>query len=146
MPDMPMYLRNDYSIACNSSRYRFGVLWATLAIVVYPVGITSFYAAVLYKNRRMIQQKDWPTSQRDVAPSPEEEDEEGNEAEPPPLGRTARWLARHGLIRLRDPNVPAPRKRRRVRLLSLIGGEIEFLHRAYKGECWYWEVRRLSTH
>lgn len=29
----------DRSISCSSSRYRFGVLWATAMLFVYPIGI-----------------------------------------------------------------------------------------------------------
>lgn len=42
------YLVADYSIACPSERYSFGVIWASVMVVVYPVGISvSLYAAVI---------------------------------------------------------------------------------------------------
>jgi len=35
VPGTPRYLRNDYSIAQNSTRYKFGFAWATFMIFVY---------------------------------------------------------------------------------------------------------------
>ena len=51
MPGTPTYLRLDMSIACNTPRYRFGVMWAIAMIIVYPIGILSFYYFVLRYNR-----------------------------------------------------------------------------------------------
>jgi hypothetical protein len=48
------YLRNDFSIASTSSRYKFGVTWATAMFMVYPVGIPFIYYVVLRHNRDKI--------------------------------------------------------------------------------------------
>ena len=44
-------MSNDYSIACNSPRYRFGLVWACVGILVYPVGVLSLYAYFLWHNK-----------------------------------------------------------------------------------------------
>jgi hypothetical protein len=51
MPGTPTYLRLDMSIACNTPRYRFGVYWAIVMIIIYPIGILSSYYFVLRYNR-----------------------------------------------------------------------------------------------
>jgi hypothetical protein len=60
-PNMPLFMLNDYSIACNSSRYYFGFVWAIIGILVYPAGVTTLYLVVLYMNRDMIKHKDDPS-------------------------------------------------------------------------------------
>lgn len=37
--DSSNYLAVDFQIVCNSQRYNFGVAWAAVMIVIYPVGI-----------------------------------------------------------------------------------------------------------
>ena len=44
-------MSNDYSIACNSPRYTFGLVWACVSIVVYPVGVLTLYAYFLWSNK-----------------------------------------------------------------------------------------------
>ena len=51
IPGTPKYMSNDYSIACNSPRYRFGIVWACVGILVYPVGVLSLYAYFLWHNK-----------------------------------------------------------------------------------------------
>ena len=50
LPGTPKYMSNDYSIACNSSRYTFGLVWACVGILVYPVGVLALYAYFLWDN------------------------------------------------------------------------------------------------
>ena len=129
MPGTPLYLRNDLSISCSSPRYRFGVHWATAMIFVYPIGITCLYAYVLYVNRGdIINQRDSaipvvvsiPSSiinvsstEETISPSPCAKD-----AFPPSTSASAR----SGVMQY------------------VTSKEIEFLHKAYEGRCWYWEV------
>ena len=54
VPGTPKYMSNDYSIACNSSRYTFGLVWACVGILVYPVGVLVLYAYFLWDNRNDI--------------------------------------------------------------------------------------------
>jgi hypothetical protein len=54
VPGIPKYLENDLSIACDSDRYRFGVIWAIVMVFVYPVGISAVYFYCLYINRNQI--------------------------------------------------------------------------------------------
>ena len=44
-------MSNDYSIACNSPRYTFGLVWACVSILVYPVGVLALYAYFLWSNK-----------------------------------------------------------------------------------------------
>ena len=44
-------MRNDFSIACNSPRYKFGVVWASVGILIYPVGVLLLYAYCLWQNK-----------------------------------------------------------------------------------------------
>ena len=55
LPGTPTYLKNDHSIACNSSRYTFGINWAYTMIVVYPFGIPCIYAYWLFLSRAGIK-------------------------------------------------------------------------------------------
>ena len=96
----PLYLRNDLSISCSSTRYYLGVYWAIAMIFVYPIGITSMYAYVLYVNREDIMQA-CPTHV------------------PTSFSQTAT---------------------RRGPMQYITSKEIEFLHKAYEGRFWYWEV------
>jgi len=57
VPGMPTYLRHDYSIACDSARYQFGVTLGIAMILVYPIGIPLMYFYLLYQNRHMISSK-----------------------------------------------------------------------------------------
>ena len=55
LPGTPTYLRNDYSISCDSPRYRFGVVWAVVMIFIYPIGIPLMYFGLLYSARNAIK-------------------------------------------------------------------------------------------
>jgi len=57
VPGMPTYLRHDYSIACDSALYQFGVTLGIAMILVYPIGIPLMYFYLLYQNRHMISSK-----------------------------------------------------------------------------------------
>ena len=46
------YLRSDQSIDCDSPGHRLDKIYAMSMILVYPLGITVFYAYVLVKKRR----------------------------------------------------------------------------------------------
>ena len=54
IPGTPKYMSNDLSIACNSPRYVFGIVWACVGIVVYPVGVLSLYGYCLWRNKEEI--------------------------------------------------------------------------------------------
>ena len=51
------YLRRDYSIECTSSKYRFGVVWASIMVVAYPIGIPLLNFWLLYKRRFEIKHR-----------------------------------------------------------------------------------------
>jgi hypothetical protein len=48
------YLEADYSIECSSARYDFGVVWAAVFVMVYPVGIPCMYFYLLYEAKGLI--------------------------------------------------------------------------------------------
>ena len=53
--DGKRYLRADYTIDCDSLKHRTFQFYASLMMLVYPLGIPAIYAVLLFKNRRMLQ-------------------------------------------------------------------------------------------
>jgi hypothetical protein len=67
------YMRNDLSIATNSQRYRFGIIWAAIFLVVYPIGVPLLYLYVLWYNRKAIKSTVDDIPKRDTSsPQPHE--------------------------------------------------------------------------
>ena len=67
------YLRGDYSIRCDSGKHRALKVYAGLMIFVYPVGIPSLFAWLLYSNRVVLSNKESGGDEDPVAePSAEE--------------------------------------------------------------------------
>lgn len=52
--DGSSYLRADYSISCHAANRAGWVLYAVVAICVYPIGIPCMYMAVLWRRRKEI--------------------------------------------------------------------------------------------
>jgi hypothetical protein len=52
------YLTADMNIACNSTYYYGGVYYASIMILIYPVGIPLFYFILLINNRTEIRNRD----------------------------------------------------------------------------------------
>jgi hypothetical protein len=48
------YMTADYSVSCESDKYRFGCIWTICMIFIYPVGIPAYYFHVLYIHRALI--------------------------------------------------------------------------------------------
>ena len=44
----------DYSVDCNSSRYKVFVWYAIAMILIYPVGIPLLYASLLFSHRKAL--------------------------------------------------------------------------------------------
>jgi len=153
VPGTPTYMQNDYrcavvassakcslgcliyptsspSIACNSPRYTFGVIWASVMIVVYPVGTLGMYFFFLYKNRAAI-----------VAIKAEEEAKErngdGENVQEDTHGASERRQRQHGRGSILD-HAKLLLSDRAWRVVS--PKELTFLYEAYKGRVWYWEV------
>ena len=128
LPGTPHFLRNDLSISCSSSRYRLGFRIAVAMIFVYPIGITSMYAYVLYMNREDIMKQK-------------------NHINVTPSSPSCQIVATGVQEPYSSPSAVSPRSDR-VGLMQYVSyKEIDFLHKAYEGRCWYWEivetVRRL---
>ena len=51
------YLRRDYSIECNGDRFYFGVIWASIMIIIYPCGLPLLNFWLLYKHRNYIMHR-----------------------------------------------------------------------------------------
>jgi hypothetical protein len=129
MPGTPHYLRNDLSISCSSSRYYLGVHWAIAMIFVYPIGITSMYAYVLYINREDIINQGESIAEIDELPSATADS--GDDTQSAPCSLSAR-----------SASVRVSTRGRLMQRITL--KEIQFLHKAYEGRCWYWEVVETS--
>lgn len=52
-----LFLRADMSISCSSDYYYSGVAYATLMILVYPVGIPGLYLLLLFRRRDLIRSR-----------------------------------------------------------------------------------------
>ena len=46
--DDDMYMTADYSVSCETARYRFGFIYALCAMFIYPIGIPALYFGLLY--------------------------------------------------------------------------------------------------
>ena len=44
-----LYLQSDLTISCTSNRYHMGLVWVSLMIILYPIGIPLLYFTLLYK-------------------------------------------------------------------------------------------------
>ena len=53
--DDKLYLRADYRLECDSPKHRTLQVYAGLMIFLYPVGIPSLYAFVLFSNRHVLR-------------------------------------------------------------------------------------------
>jgi hypothetical protein len=128
--DIPSFLRNDMSIACtgpNSGRYRFGVIWASVMILVYPVGVLSIYLYTLWYNKLAIKEKDLSPVELVLL-----------------LKREARMRKRYKKLHGTEdgfvmPGRPPPPPEKGI-MKYVTKTELNFLHRSYEGRCWYWEV------
>ena len=55
LDDRKIYLRADYTITCDSPKHRALQIYASLMIFLYPVGIPTLYACLLFTHRRILQ-------------------------------------------------------------------------------------------
>ena len=55
LDDGKRYLRADYTIECDSPKHRAFQIYASLMMLVYPLGIPAMYTIVLFNNRRMLR-------------------------------------------------------------------------------------------
>jgi hypothetical protein len=129
MPGVPKFLLLDMSIACtgaNNGRYRFGVIWAAVMIVVYPVGVLAFYFYTLYHNRFDIVEKDLTGLELEILLEEEarerQEYMDAHDGSDEGFVMTGRQPPSKGVMKF------------------VTASELSFLHRAYEGRCWYWEV------
>lgn len=55
LDDGKNYLRADYRIDCDSEKHKSLQVYAAFMVVVYPIGIPLFFAALLYRQRDVLQ-------------------------------------------------------------------------------------------
>ena len=55
LDDGKRYLRADYTIACDSSKYKALQIFSSLMILMDPVGIPAFYVGMLSLNRHVLR-------------------------------------------------------------------------------------------
>ena len=112
------YLRRDYTIECSGSKFYFGVVWACIMIIVYPIGLPLLNFWLLYKRRHQIQNRFHPENNNDYG------DGDGDSGE----------LDYYSAVS-------------NLRILSGDTRIIEFLYRSYIPRLWYFEcvetLRRL---
>jgi hypothetical protein len=133
------YLNKDLSISCDSSRYQFGIIWAAIMVVVYPVGIPALYLYVLYRNRHAIM---YGTPEKEIRRRslqihrPLSEEEEAGVLTELEARQKEHYIQYNG-----DDDSPAMPRRRNPKLTDYITPkEIYFLHQAYEPQYWYWEI------
>ena len=108
------YLRSDYSISCNSDRYAYGVAWASVMLVVYPLGVPLLYLYLLYNAREVISQR------RDVGMN---------------WGGASQSVAcKSGSSSVSDAEGGSGSSRQEILI------PLTFLYAYYLPEYWYWEV------
>ena len=44
-------MRMDYSISCGSLEHTSAIVWASVMILVYPIGVPALYFFMLYRVR-----------------------------------------------------------------------------------------------
>jgi len=108
-----LYLRADYTIACDSDRYHFGMWWAVGCIFLYPLGVPLFYYKVLFDNRENIVHRNEPFVLKDEMGQVIMDEEFPDDVK-----------VDEDLTRARDDALHS----------------VRFLFWQYEPEYWYWEV------
>jgi hypothetical protein len=95
--DYGTYMVADYSISCDSSKYKLFSVYASVFLVIFVIGIPSFYFQQLWTNRHLLDpgQDDYMKHQLElnIKCTPEDAlawalaEREKNELENPSLGR-----------------------------------------------------------
>jgi hypothetical protein len=112
------YMRNDPAISITSDRYKFGIGWASAMFLVYPIGVPCLYLFVLYINKDKIKAKDGhPSVSASLTSQPSKRTVDGAED------------SKSVVETVREYVTPEA---------------ISFLHGAYEGQFWYWELLETS--
>jgi hypothetical protein len=150
------YLRNDLSIRCDSPRYKFGIAWASVMFIIYPFGIPFLYFWVLYHNRHSILR----IKEAEEAIRKEEEEREKAGLSSRRTRKGAGFGAMvgmgFGMNATQGATVAGTGKdeeeagaavhhgvdeENRTGVMKYITPDaIKFLHKAYEGQFWYWEI------
>lgn len=122
-----LFLTADMSISCTSTYYYDGVIYASVMILLYPIGVPCLYYYLLYCGRSELKHRD---------DKPQEEKEVENDTVNPLNG---------GLVGSRVKSVSSDgsittSKARSAEKLSVGVARINFLWQAYQPKYWYWEV------
>jgi hypothetical protein len=128
------YLNKDLSISCDSNRYQFGIIWAAVMVIVYPVGIPALYLYVLYRNRHAIM---YGTPEKELRRKSLEVHHNLTAEEEADVLAELETRQKEEEDRLQtESNHRVPKQ-----LTDYITPkEIYFLHQAYEPQFWYWEI------
>ena len=69
LDDHKLYLRADYTITCDSPKHRALQIYASFMIFLYPVGIPTLYACLLFRHRRILQSESDREESLEVMPT-----------------------------------------------------------------------------
>ena len=69
LDDHKLYLQADYTITCDSPKHRALQIYASLMIFLYPVGIPTLYAYLLFRHRRILQNERGREESLEVMPT-----------------------------------------------------------------------------
>jgi hypothetical protein len=107
------YLLADSSISCSSPEFTFGVVWAGVSVLFYPIGIPLYYYYKLWRRRFDILALTTTSGSGSSSGSGPSVDEGSSESllSPPPLHEVSNKTA-----------------------------VLSFLYESYKPQFWYWEV------
>jgi len=141
------------SIACNSPRYVFGVIWACAMIVVYPIGVLGLYFYFLYHNREAIKEMKVTEAEekrkQKVGGEHEgrgENHDDDDIHQAVNLGGSSHCSDDHTAHAGATAGAASPQQETHDDKKGLSKGpivgpaELTFLYRAYEGRVWYWEV------
>jgi hypothetical protein len=137
------YMRSDYSISCSSSRYLFGIYWATVMIIIYPIGIPLLFLILLYQQKETIIHRPHTLSLHTSATSRatvgtilkyqnheegegDEEEREGEEGEEKKSHYHHHWKSKFSKLQTQD--------------IEIILRPLRVLYASYLPNFWYWEI------
>ena len=130
------FLTADMSISCTSDYFYGGVAYACIMILVYPVGVTSLYFALLYERRGELVTRNDPGSAEIIS--------EKDSMVSRPTDADADADADADTDATDERYSGAVDSQHAGRRTSATAARISFLWQAYKPAYWYWEIVETS--
>jgi hypothetical protein len=143
-PETPMYLRNDFSISCSSSKYFVGVVWAGIMFIVYPVGVLSLYGCLLYHFKDKIMNRNDGTADETISTS-DVKHSSYHETVQPKAGPDSDLVVDLANIYDREPEAEITSISRNRFGIGTFADDLKmvnlkFLYGNYAKQFWYWEL------